>query len=58
MPDKKDFYTVRELADVLNVTPETVRNFIRTGVLKASKFNGAYIIARAEAEKIIEQRSA
>lgn len=58
MPDKKDFYTVRELADVLNVTPETVRNFIRTGVLNASKFNGAYIIARAEAEKIIEQRSA
>lgn len=58
MEELKNFYTVRELADAIDVTPDTVRTLIRTGKLKASKFNGAYIIDREAAEAIIKQRSA
>lgn len=58
MPNNNDFYTVRELADALNLTPDAVRRYIYAGTLKAKKFNGAYIIDRETAEEFIKKRSA
>lgn len=52
-----NFYTVREVADVLNLTPDAVRRYIYTGKLEAKKFNGAYIIDRDAAEQFIKDRT-
>lgn len=58
MDELKKYYTVRDLADALDLTPDGVRRYIIAGKLKAEKFNGAYIIDRKEAEEFIKRRSA
>lgn len=52
----KDFYTVRELAALLNVLPQNVRRLINEGKLKADKLSGAFIIPKDEAERLIEEK--
>lgn len=58
MDELKKYYTVRDLADALNLTPDAVRRYIIIGELKAEKFNRTYIIDREDAEKFIKQRTA
>lgn len=58
MSINEQFYTVAQLADILKLTDEGVRQIIRAGKLKATKFNGAYIIEKAEAERLIKERNA
>ena len=52
----KDFYTVKELAELLNILPKSVRRLITEGKLEATKLNGSYIISKAAAEQLIEKR--
>ena len=40
-----------EAAEILNVTPIRVRQLIDQGRLKASRFNGQYVLDRAEVEQ-------
>lgn len=56
MDELKDLLTVNELAELLKLMPDTVRNHIRTGKIKAVKFNGAYIITKEEAERLQAER--
>lgn len=58
MSINENFYTVAELAEILNLTDESIRVLIRRGKLKASKFNGAYLIEKADAERLIKERTA
>lgn len=58
MEELKNFYTVRELADAVKLTPDMVRRYIYSGKIKAEKFNGAYIIPKTVAEEFIKARSA
>lgn len=47
--------TTAQVAEVMRVHPETVRRLIRTGRLKAIKWNrhGAYRILRAELDRLL-----
>ena len=36
----KDFYTVREVAEMCNITDAAIRNYIARGQLKATKLDG------------------
>lgn len=56
MKELKDFFTVKELAEALNVLPDTVRKMINDGRLHATKFNRSYIISKEEAERLIKER--
>lgn len=58
MSINEQFYTVAQLADKLKLTDEAIRAKIRAGKLKASKFNGAYLIEKEEAERLIKERNA
>lgn len=58
MSINEKYYTVQELAEKLKLTDEAVRAKIRAGKLKASKFNGAYLIEKDEAERLIKERNA
>lgn len=53
----KDFYTVKELAALLDLLPESIRASIRKGHIKALKLNGAYMISKEEAERVLAERN-
>ncbi len=50
--DKK-YYTIKELADILQVSRITVFKKVQSGQIKAEKAGRTYIIAEAEAAKIL-----
>jgi excisionase family DNA binding protein len=51
-------YTVDDIAKMLNVHPETVRNWIKTGQLRAIKLGGAagYRISQSAYEQFLRDR--
>lgn len=57
MPEKKEFYTVKELSEVLNILPASVRRHIKAGNIQAAKVNGSYIIYKADAERFLQAQA-
>lgn len=57
MPNER-LYTVEEVANVFSVHPETVRNWIRSGQLKALKLGGAagYRIPQSALDQFMRER--
>ena len=50
-------YTVTQVADMFQRAPQTVRDWIKSGRLRAYKLNGReYRITRAAAEEFLEQQ--
>ena len=52
----KDLYTVKDIAALLNLTDGAIRALIKRDRLKASKFNGAYIITKQDLKAFIASR--
>lgn len=53
---KQRFYTTGEVARLLQVDPESVRRYVRSGKLRAVKLGGKFIrIDRVDLDKFIEQ---
>jgi excisionase family DNA binding protein len=52
------FYTVEEVARLLSVHPETVRNWIKSGQLRALKLGGpaGYRISQSAYEQFLRER--
>jgi excisionase family DNA binding protein len=48
--DKTEWLTVEQIAQELGVHPETIREYIRDGLLKAVQLKRSYRIRRAEKE--------
>lgn len=48
--------TVQQVADRIQVNPETVRNWIRNGELDALDIGGEYRIAPSDLEDFIQRR--
>ena len=54
--ERKRFYTTRELAELFNVSQETIRKMIRDGVIKAIKLHKKkFLIPAEEVEKLLKQ---
>jgi excisionase family DNA binding protein len=52
----QDFLTVSQVAEELKVTNKTIRNYIQSGKLKASKPNGKnFIILKTELMKFVSK---
>lgn len=49
-------YDVQETAEVLRITPQTVRQFIRHGDLKAKKIGRPYYIEESTIKEYIERK--
>jgi excisionase family DNA binding protein len=56
MSDDEKLLTVAQVADQLQVHPETVRVWIRTGELEAMDIGGEYRISRADLNDFIQRR--
>lgn len=54
---KKDYYTVEELAEKLQVHWQTILNYIRSGELEAMKLGKGYRISDASFESFVKSRS-
>lgn len=48
--DQKPMYSVRDVAELFDVDPESVRRWIRSGDLQASKVGRGYRVSRADLE--------
>lgn len=46
-------YSVKEVEDILKVKSRTIRNYITTGRLKASKVGRSYVVTLTDLEKFI-----
>jgi excisionase family DNA binding protein len=54
--EKPIYYTVEEVKDILKVSLETVRRYVRSGHLPAIKLGGKYIrIEKGELEEFLKK---
>lgn len=52
--DEPQFYTPEKVAKMLQVTPESIRRYVRSGKLKAIKLGGKFIrVDHQDLEKFI-----
>ena len=51
---KIKYYGIREVAERLDVTPQTVRTYIQKGKLKAKVLSNALLVSKKELDKYIE----
>ncbi len=56
MTAKREFYTTNEIAQILGLSPFTVRRYIQTRKLKAVKLEGSYRVRRSHLDDFIEAR--
>ena len=52
----KEIYTTREVARLLDLSPDAIREAIRAGKLKAEKFSRDYVITRKGLADYLEYR--
>jgi excisionase family DNA binding protein len=57
MPDQA-LLTVPQVAEALQVTPQTIRNWIDHGVLPAARIGRAFRIRREDVDALLERASA
>jgi excisionase family DNA binding protein len=51
-----ELLTVEQVADELQMTPQTIRNWIKSGVLPAVKLGHVFRVQRAAVEEMLTQR--
>lgn len=52
----RPFYTTKQIADLFQVTSETVRNWIKAGHLEAMNINGRYRVSQAAVKGFASRR--
>jgi len=52
IPPEEQFYSTKKVAELFDVTVETVQNWIQRGLLDATKINGLYRVSRASVLKL------
>jgi excisionase family DNA binding protein len=53
--EKTEWLTVEQIADELGVHPETIRQYIRDGLLKAVQLKRSYRIRRSDYEDFLKR---
>ncbi len=56
MPLKREFYSTNEVAQLLGISPFTIRRYIRLRKLKAVKLEGSYRVRQSELDKFLKAR--
>jgi excisionase family DNA binding protein len=54
--EQKEFYTVEEVAKLLELKEQTIRDYINRGQLSAYKFGKTWRIRRIDLDKFLESR--
>jgi excisionase family DNA binding protein len=53
---KQRAFSLKEVADILGVHPETIRRAVKAGKLKAAKIGKDYRIAKSELERFFQAK--
>lgn len=53
--DEMKFYTVNEVAEKFRVTPQTIRTYIRTGKLRASRIGRPHLITEKALREFVAE---
>ena len=53
----KDFYTVRDIAQQLDVAEKSVRRLISTGQLNAAKFCGKWVVTAENLKRFVDAKT-
>ena len=53
---KREFLTTSEVAELLGISPFTIRRYIQLRKLKAVKLEGSYRVRRADLQKFLKAR--
>jgi excisionase family DNA binding protein len=53
---KREFYTTNEIAQILGLSPFTVRRYIQTRKLRAVKLEGSYRVRRSHLNQFLADR--
>lgn len=56
MTAKREFFSTNEVAQILGISPFTIRRYIQLRKLKAVKLEGSYRVRRADLDAFIEAR--
>jgi excisionase family DNA binding protein len=56
MAEKTEWLTVEQIANELGVHPDTIREYIRSGLLKAVQLKRTYRIRRTDYEDFLRRR--
>ena len=56
MAEKTEWLTVEQIANELGVHPDTIREYIRDGLLKAVQLKRTYRIRRSDYEDFLRRR--
>lgn len=54
MDESMRVYTVKEVADILRLNPQTIYNNLRNGKIKASKFGSGYRFTEEQLRNLME----
>jgi len=52
----EEMYSVEEIADKLKRTPETIRDYIRSGAIKGYIVGKGYLIKESDFKEFLEER--
>ena len=55
MSSEQTYYTGKEVAEMLGVTTRTIRNYLKEGKLKGTKFGGRWNFTQADIDDYIQQ---
>lgn len=53
---KREFFSTNEVAELLGITPFTIRRYIQLRKLKAVKLEGVYRVRRTDLEQFLKAR--
>lgn len=53
MQETREFLTVREVAQPLAITGQTVRRWIQSGQIAGTKYGRDYVIPRSELDRLL-----
>lgn len=51
---RKKLYSVKELAEILPITPLTIREYIRKGKIRGRKIGKNWYVSKADLEKFLD----
>ena len=51
-----ELFTVKEVAEMLKYNPETIRRYIKEGLLKVIRLKGEYRISREDLDTFLKER--
>lgn len=55
--DINECYTIKEVAELLNITEQTLRNWRKAGIIQTVQIGGRILIKKTEVERLLKENT-